>query len=328
MKISNLAVCFYGQYRTGDICVPHIKHMLDMIEDVNVDIFCSVKNTVSYHTADGSVNDQDIKNVYLVDDKEHIKNSLISTFNPIKLNFVMDDPKFIQTQSHVRPDFFVFTGIIDTLLLKQQHEAETGIYYDAVLLLRYDIMARPIDYIKKLVDALKVQDDIHIWPNDPDSMMAGIVNDAFLMQVTHPYSLFPYPIADLFVAFTGCGADRICYELISFVDSVTGLYSSNKSKYFSYRHMYDCHTMLTHTASKISLPIIDIPHITKHPINIGEYSGDIGKINERSNCNLRTQPMFALVRPHPDIVGLDPSVNEDFDTIMTTWIQPINIAKE
>ena len=322
MKISNLAVCFYGQYRTGDVCVPHTKHMLDMIENVNIDIFCSVKNTVSYHTADGSVNDKDIRNVYLVsdNDQDHIASSLIDNLTPKKMNFINDDPSFIKMQHGIRPDFFVFTGIIDSIMLKQQYEAETGIFYDAVLLLRYDVMARPLDYIKKFIDSLQDQDDIKIWSNDPDSIFAAMVNDAFLMQITHPYSLFPNPINDLFIAFTGCGADRLCHELISFVNSVTGLYSENKSKYLNYTHMYDCHTMLTYLSSRISLPIMDIPSITKYPIIKNQYSGEIGKLNDKANCNLKTQPMFALARPHPDIIGLDPSLDDDFDTIITVWI--------
>lgn len=322
MKISNLAVCFYGQYRTGDICVPHIKHMLDMIEDMNVDIFCSVKNTVSYHTADGSVNHEDIRNVYLVstDDQKHIANFLSEHLTPKKLHFVTDDPSFIKMQTGVRPDFFVFTGIIDAFMLKQQYEAETGIYYDAVLLLRYDIMARPLDYIKKFIRSLQDQDDIKIWSNDPDSMFAAIVNDAFLMQTTHPYSLFPNSIHDLFVAFTGCGADRLCNELISLVNDVTGLYTNQQSKYLKYTHMYDCHTMLTYLSDRISLPIMDVPPINKHPITKDQYSGEIGALSERANCNLRTQPMFALARPHSDIIGLDPSLNDDFDKIISVWI--------
>jgi hypothetical protein len=320
MKITNLAICFYGQYRTGDICVPHLKDVLTQIKNVNVDIFCSVKDTVSYHTADGSISEIDINSVYSVDASEIEKtvNTLKKLLSPKRINVLVDDIE--RMNSDVRKDFYVFTGIIDSILLKQQYEAENEMFYDAVILMRYDIMIRPIDYIQKFIYQMQKEDDLKIWPNDPDSIIAGIINDAFLMNVTHPYSILPNPIADLFIAFTGSGADRLCYELVNLVDTVVGVYTNENHKYSKYKHMYDCHSMLTHLANRISLHHIDAPHITKYPKNKNEASGDIHNFDERANCNLKTQPMFALVRPHPDINNMNPSNEDDFDKIMSIWI--------
>ena len=42
IKIKNIAICMYGQYRTGDGCLEYIKKFYD-IQGVNVDFFCSLK---------------------------------------------------------------------------------------------------------------------------------------------------------------------------------------------------------------------------------------------------------------------------------------------
>ena len=47
--IKNVAVCMYGQYRTGDACKEYIKKFYDM-PGVNVDFFCSLKEYETSYT--------------------------------------------------------------------------------------------------------------------------------------------------------------------------------------------------------------------------------------------------------------------------------------
>ena len=48
-KVNKIAVCFYGQYRTGTYCLPIIEKFLSQI-DADVDVFCSLKNYTTYAT--------------------------------------------------------------------------------------------------------------------------------------------------------------------------------------------------------------------------------------------------------------------------------------
>lgn len=320
MKLENIAICLYGQYRTGDICVPHIKDMIDMIDGVNIDYFCSVKNSVSYHTPDGTVNMSDSKTI-TEKEKRQIKKNLKNILSPKFINFIDDEKYYKKLAGRTRNDFLIFSGIIDSLLLKQRHESKTGKFYDAVILLRYDFMMRPLDYISKLVREITQTNDLKVFSNDPDKFFALQTNDPYLFGGCHPYTLFPNSIGDLILLFTGSAADRICVELIDFVNSVTGFYlQKSDHKYDTIPDLYDCHTMLTYLSNRISVPISDMPLIEKFPIEENEYSGKMHPLEEKANCDLTKMPILAVSRPSVKIDKCNPTVDKDFDYIMNLWV--------
>ena len=156
MRISNLAVCFYGQYRSGDVCVPHLKSIIDNIQVDNIDIFCSVKNSMSFHASQRLLN-LGIKTLDK-NDVEHITQFLTAQLSPVCINFITESQQLINKDNTHREfnyhGVLSPAGVIDTLLLKQRHEAVTGNFYDAVIMLRYDVMYRPLDYIPKLINKI------------------------------------------------------------------------------------------------------------------------------------------------------------------------------
>jgi hypothetical protein len=312
----------YGQYRSGDVCVPHIKTITDLIDVDNIDFFCSVKTTTSFHTNDGSVTEDDLKkkDKLTIDEIQQIQNFLSHQLSPVSINFLDDNISELDFSIfNLRSDFLVFTGIIDSILLKQKHEAETSKKYDAVILLRYDFIINPIQYISKVINQIKRSSDLTIWGNDPDLFFAVITNDALLINITDAYTLFNDSINDLLMLFTGTAADRLCYELIDNVHTLSPCYSGSidNLSHDNYKNLYDCHVLLTHLSNKISLKVIDLPAISS--IN-SEENGVIYPIAERINKELNTKPMLGLVRPSIYSKNIDPSTPLGFKQLMEQWI--------
>jgi hypothetical protein len=323
MKISNLAVCFYGQYRTGDICVPHLKTIISSIKVNNIDIFCSVKTATSYHTPDNANIHDYMKSAIELQQSEtlRIQDFLSMQLNPVRINFINDPDQLsndIGDGFTDRGDMFVSTGIIDTLLLKQQHEAKTGVFYDAVLLLRYDIVLRPLDYLDKLLDnIINNNNDATVWPNDPDSIIAPKMNNG---KWDFDFALMPDTINDLLLLFTGAGADRVCYELLRIINSTTTIYRSHTVYRHRVANLLTLHVILTKLSGMISLPLIDMPGITVPFPQDGESSGNMYNFKDRFNTVPTEEARLVTARPHTAIAGLDPNRNADFDIIIKIWL--------
>ena len=119
--------------------------------------------------------------------------------------------------------------------------------------------------------------------------------------------------------FTGTAADRLCYELIDIIHTLTPCYSmsTEEPSHDNYKHLYDCHVLLTQLSNKISIKVIDLPAISAID---SEDDGVIYPIAERINKKLNTKPMLALVRPSDESLGVDPSTPEGFKQLVEKWI--------
>jgi hypothetical protein len=319
MKISNLAICLYGQYRSGDVCVPHLKSIIDNIEVDNIDVFCSVKTSLSFHASQRLLNMgvQLLKN----DDIEHITKYLTEHLSPSKINFIHESEALIHKQN-TDTEFnhhgvLSPAGVVDSLLLKQQHEAETGNFYDAVILLRYDVMYRPLDYIPKLITQIQLSDDLKIWPNDPDSLIAPGSNHAVMGNDPGRYTMFNNMINDLFMVFTGAGADRICYKLIEYLNELTSIYGNQtQPKYEAYYDYMNFHVIFGRLGSTISLHMIKTPGISER----WHTSGIMDSIETRLINDPHGNELHMIVaRPNDEIRGLNPNINEEFVKIGSFW---------
>lgn len=319
MKINNLAICFYGQYRSGDVCIPHLKHIIDNIPVDNIDIFCSVKTSKSFHASQRlvSMGIQQLDTDYI----NHISDFLTLHLEPVKINFIYESDDLIkkyQTETEFNNHGVLSpAGVIDALLLKQEHEAKNGVFYDAVILMRYDIMYRPLDYIPKLIEKIQQSNDLKIWPNDPDSIIAPASNHALMGNDPGRYTMFNNMINDLFIMFTGAGADRICYELIEYMNSLTSIYgNTTPPKYAAYYDYMNFHVIFGKLGAPISLHMIKTPGISER------WNTD-GIIND-IECRLINDPHgnelhMIVARPNEHIEGLDPNKNDDFIKIGQYW---------
>lgn len=320
MKISNLAICFYGQYRSGDVCIPHLKSIIDKINVDNIDIFCSTKNSLSFHASRRLMD----MGVELIgdDEKEHITRSLTNVLNPKSINFVTDPYELITNDNNADQTEFNHhgvlspAGVIDTLLLKQRYEAETGIFYDAVIMLRYDVIFRPLDYIPQLIQKIQETDDLKVWPNDPDSIISPASNHAFVGNDPGRYTMFSDMINDLLIVFTGSGADRMCYEMIDYMHKNTSIYGNkNFPKYDSYRDYMNFHVLFARLGNPISLPIIRAPGISERWVE----GGKMNDLEERLINDIYEEIHMIVARPNEDIIGLDPNDNDDYIKIGSYW---------
>jgi hypothetical protein len=321
MRINNLAVCFYGQWRTGDVCVPYIKSMIDQIEDLeNVDYFCSIKNCTSFHA--GFRLKERGHHAFSENEIDSIKKKLQDILSPKYINVIYDDPNLDFNVPSNDGNFNLHgalspIGVIDSIILKQNYEATTGINYDAVLLLRYDVLYKPRYYISKLIDKIRNSNDVEVWPNDPDSLIAPAQNHALIDNSDGHFTTFPRVINDLFMLCTGTAADRYCYESIEYMDSVTSIYgNTNMPIYEGYIDLMTYHNFFERIGGKIAVNMIRAPGVSDRH---NEDSGEVHDLEKRLINEVDNELFMTVARPEDEVFNLNPFDNDDFWKINGYW---------
>jgi len=164
MREFRIAVCMFGQIRTGLYCAEYIKSGYDMdgqIRDVNfegigltsvkikVDYFCHTKN---YNTP-GHICGKIYNNVTNVSDED--TDSILNVYNPIsyKISDYESESKIIGW------NMAFFNSLVSSINLKNQYELETGIRYDMCFCQRYDIVMKPASPINILFKKHMIRDN-------------------------------------------------------------------------------------------------------------------------------------------------------------------------
>lgn len=147
-----VAICMYGQWRSGDICLPYLKKFFSNTAGAEVDFFCSVKK----YNSPANRPDLNAKHFYTDSKIIEIKEKLISTLNVKKIK-IYSDPDYLYG------GFLRYTGIIDAVMLKRTYEVENNIEYDLVFLCRYDTLVRPLEYFKELISTLTKVENLKIF---------------------------------------------------------------------------------------------------------------------------------------------------------------------
>jgi len=148
-KMNKIAVCLYGQYRTGDYVLPFIAKQFEH-ENVDVDFFCSFKdfNTYernkTYQENTSSANEKEFIDVEATSEyiKKILKPTIIRPMNPPR----RDKQRYKVSN--------MLSGIVESLSLKQRHELKTNTQYDFVFLLRYDVLFND-GAVKQMLDKLR-----------------------------------------------------------------------------------------------------------------------------------------------------------------------------
>jgi len=154
MKINKIAVCMYGQYRTGLELSSTIANYFD-IPKKEVDFFCSVK---VYNKYFNSTTEQIINHAFDNSMVEAITNDVFVKYNPKLSNFIFIDSDSTNLLSGQNG---VYSAMIDVLQLKQEYECKNKFQYDLVIMFRYDTIIQPTDYFKKLTKLLEFNVDIY-----------------------------------------------------------------------------------------------------------------------------------------------------------------------
>lgn len=140
-KKIRVAVCMYGQWRTGDKCKEYIKNFYN-IDDVDVDFFCSVKNYDLYTTTKEDLGTD------VLNDTE-LEYTIKYAYSPKKFNLIrFQDDINVGAVPQV-------TGLVDSINLKRLYELEQGIKYDITVIQRYDAFMSPANYFHMFTDYIK-----------------------------------------------------------------------------------------------------------------------------------------------------------------------------
>ena len=267
MIINNIAVCFYGQFRSGKLVVPYLKTLIDKIlehdNNINIDYFCSVKDSNSYFTENKWAEENRHYHKFLThrnsdDYIADVSNFLKEVLDPKTLTVVEDK----HTVHYGNMDRAV-TGLADVLTQKIIYEHRNQITYDLIFLIRYDNALRPHEIFKHLVQCLTNSVDKQwIWDNVPN---VAIMSTQLHAGECGFWLTRGQILDDMFMAFTSSAADQLCWQMIEHVDERTSHYGRQT------KPKYDNH--LTH-------------HCTLH-IKLHEWL---------SNCEIRRIP-YPLLEP-------------------------------
>jgi hypothetical protein len=144
-----IAICLYGQYRSGDYVLPYFKTLSEQTDCV-VDFFCSTKEQNYYKfSRSATVHNKDMDNIQYVDEEIIKKKIIASGINAKTINVLSNsaDEKFREADVERNGLFYTMA---DSINLKTLYEAEHGFVYDIVLLTRYDALIGPIDMLEYL----------------------------------------------------------------------------------------------------------------------------------------------------------------------------------
>ena len=193
-----IAVCLYGQIRTGDYCKPFIREFLK-IENHEIDFFCSTKNYNTYlrlnDNAEIELTSEDI-------------DSFISYYDPKMQNVITkaDEDPFKYDIITGRDTSLFYSSFIDSIMLKQKYELLHNFMYDYVITLRYDTIYEDINYLKKFFTML----EFYIRKNITTSTFIFVNEFTYSGLTTSDW------INDVIIIGSNEAINLICSQLINF----------------------------------------------------------------------------------------------------------------
>jgi hypothetical protein len=275
IKIKNVAVCMYGQYRTGDACIESIKQFYKM-DGINVDFFCSLKEYETTYTRH-KYNKEKFDYEYAKDQQhlpedavkyqtkqilEHYKPKKFKLYTTEYENELRDIKKSILQSK-------VLAGWTEVIMLKQKYEAEADITYDLVVMQRYDVLVWPMHAFETMVHSL--------MDNPVNKRQTFCTADKNLIlyqpiEIIRRYNgtmMFPNG-QDLWVMGVGNALDVWVYDALEHIPSK---HSSNHSMHKIYRGypQIDTHEMIAGISSKMNIPKSMFPYIARYTPNVYTY---------------------------------------------------------
>jgi hypothetical protein len=272
INIKNIAVCMYGQYRTGDACLEYIKEFYN-IEDINVDFFCSLKNYETsqsrlQYNKDTSDNIQGDTVITSEDELWRQIDNIQKHLSPITLTVCTteDDNQFVDTPFSTTSNASLpaWTNII---MQKQAHECKTDITYDLVVMQRYDVIIAPRNSFKKIVSDLQGLDtaERHTYSIADKNLL--FIDPVDVVRKNHRGIMYPNA-QDLWAIGLGTALDVIAYDALEYIPS--GHNSITRNRKFHNGYAMDIHEILGIIPAKMNIPKFTFPMFredgkTKYP---------------------------------------------------------------
>jgi len=272
LKIKKIAVCMYGQYRTGDICIDFLKKFYDM-PGYQVDFFCSLKPYSTSYTRK-AFNKKNNRQILHIDkeNKEIIQKNISTIKN--KLNPKKFKLYTIEYESELKNidksivHSKVLAGWVDSLMLKTMYEVEQNITYDMVVMQRYDVIIYPKEVFKAMVrtlDGVCVSNRNTFRTNNKDFL----IFDPIQFYRKQP-GIFSYANAqDLWTVGFGTALDTLAYEALNYIPSKFNSMYDTKKFYDGYPFT-DTHEMIATIANKMHIPNFSFGAVKE--IDEGEYT--------------------------------------------------------
>ena len=266
IAIKNIAVCMYGQYRTGDACLEYIKKFYN-VSGVNVDFFCSLKAYETTYTRkihNKNNNKNTWKRDIISEDKvKHQTEQITKHCNPKK--FKIYTTEYENQLADMEGSVIhskVLAGWVDSVMLKQQHEAENDITYDLVIMQRYDTIIWPSVAFGNLLNNLQ-----GLAVSHRGTLATADKNLIFYQPIEfiRKYNgTFMYPNGqDLWVLGIGTALDTFVYDALEYIPSKHKSNYAPKEFHTGYPHI-DTHEMVGSIVSKMNIPKSMLPSFAKN----------------------------------------------------------------
>ena len=270
--IKNVAVCMYGQYRTGDACKEYIKKFYDM-PGVNVDFFCSLKEyetsyTRPHYNKKSGVKDFRQQQHLSSDAVQYQSKQIHDAYNPVE--FKIYTTEYEEQLLDIDRSLIgskVLAGWADSIMLKQKHEAANHITYDLVVMQRYDVLVWPTHAFRTVVNELtNAPVDTRMSFNTADKNLILLQPIELIRRYNNT---FMYPNGqDMFLFGVGTALDNLVYDAM---EHIPGKHRSNYStqKLNTGYPVIDTHEMIASIAKKMNIPTSMFPYIVRDREDIG-----------------------------------------------------------
>lgn len=327
IQIKNVAVCMYGQYRTGDACIEYIKQFYAM-EGVNVDFFCSLKEYETTYTRE-DYNKEKYNDAYARDQQHLTKDAVAYQTKQIHEHYKPKKFKVYTTEYENRLKDIkksilqskVLAGWTEAVMLKQKYEAEADITYDLVVMQRYDVLVWPKHAFRTVVKSL-----ITNPVNGRHTFNTADKNLIYYqpIEIIRPYNgTFMFPNGqDLWVVGVGTALDVWVYDALEHIPSK---HSSNFSihKFSDGYPQIDTHEMIAAVSKKMNIPHSQFPMIAKYLPDV--YSHALQIYPPKGNppiTSIAPFPLRAEYWPDNIIPQLEKLTNEELEKEYDTYIFP------
>tara|TARA_R100000541_G_scaffold2114_5_gene7563 strand:- start:1459 stop:2505 length:1047 start_codon:yes stop_codon:yes gene_type:complete len=318
IQIKNVAVCMYGQYRTGDVCIESIKQFYAM-EGINVDFFCSLKEYETTYTRE--VYNKEKYNYEYARDQQHLTEDAVvyqtkqihEHYKPKKFKVYTTD--YENKLKDIRKSILqskVLAGWVEAVMLKQQYEVEADITYDLVVMQRYDVLVWPKHAFRTIVKSLT---DMPI--NNRHTFNTANKNLILYqpIEIIRRYNgTLMYPNGqDLWVMGVGNALDVWVYDALEYIPS---RHSSNFSihKFSNGYPQIDTHEMIASVSAKMNIPSSMFPMMPKYLPDIYNHVLSINPrhLNEPM-CSVAPFPVREVYWPDGIIPQLEKLTNEELE---------------
>ena len=326
ITIKNIAVCFYGQYRTGDACLKAIKNFYKLSDDhnINVDFFCSFKSyetTYTRHKFNKQNNkDWTSKKIYKSFEVQKQIDYIQEVLQPKSIK-VMDTNVEESLKDHEKSIIHskVLNAWNHAINLKQVYEIENDLTYDMVFMQRYDAVIYPLyafECIVKKFNNLETSTRNIFNSGDKCAFFSNTID-----LIRNNFGLGFYPNSqDMWCFGIGPAIDMIVAEFLASMNSkdYSMLGFNNFTQGIPY---YDTHEMLGTTCNKLSIPHFNYPKIGTDksctlPLENINYTPNV-KFNAIAPLLIRDSFLSNIEKPLEEYSNQD--LEKLYDYIVDQW---------